>query len=230
MKFDAKFSRVPEQPIKKQRSLSILLADNNPGDVTLFRNLVASLESDPRHHLCIALTCVDSASAVQACLSGARMCDMLLFDLNLLDNCHEKTVEYMKAYAEKIPAIVLAGTHYEAIAIRALKSGFQDYLVKGELNVHRFYRVAHYAIERFKILRERNNLIASLQKAIDETNTLRGLLPICTHCKKIRDDKGYWAQLEVYISAHSHTLFTHGICPKCAQQALDKMRSDIMRQ
>lgn len=228
MKDDAKCSAVSEQSKKNQKSLSFLLADNNPGDVALFADMVASMESDPQHRLRIALTCVDSLCAVSERFNNGQACDMLLFDLNLRDACHEKTVEGMQAYADKIPAIVLAETHDEAIALQALKSGFQDYLVKSELNVHRFYSVVHYAIERFKILRERDNLIASLQKAIDETNTLRGLLPICTHCKKIRDDKGYWAQLEVYISEHSNTLFTHGICPKCAQQALDKMWSDTV--
>jgi hypothetical protein len=45
--------------------------------------------------------------------------------------------------------------------------------------------------------------------------TLTGLLPICMHCKRIRDDEGYWARIEEYISAHTDALFSHGICPEC---------------
>jgi hypothetical protein len=60
---------------------------------------------------------------------------------------------------------------------------------------------------------ERNRL----QKALAEIRTLSGMLPICSTCKKIRDDKGYWNQLESYIMAHSQAQFSHGICPKCAK-------------
>jgi len=61
-------------------------------------------------------------------------------------------------------------------------------------------------------------LIHDLQHALSEVKTLSGLLPICSSCKKIRDDKGYWNQIEAYIRAHSNADFTHGICPQCAQR------------
>jgi hypothetical protein len=57
---------------------------------------------------------------------------------------------------------------------------------------------------------------AELQEALSKIKTLRGLIPICAWCKKIRDDKGYWSRLETYISEHSEADFTHGICPDCA--------------
>lgn len=59
---------------------------------------------------------------------------------------------------------------------------------------------------------------AQLEQAIREKNTLSGLLPICAHCKKIRDDKGYWNNLETYIETHSEADFSHSICPECAQK------------
>ncbi len=55
-----------------------------------------------------------------------------------------------------------------------------------------------------------------LQKALDNVKTLRGLLPICSSCKKIRNDDGYWSQIEVYVRDHSDAEFSHGICPECA--------------
>jgi len=61
-------------------------------------------------------------------------------------------------------------------------------------------------------------VIAELKKALEEIKTLSGFLPICASCKKIRDDKGYWNQIEVYISEHSEAEFSHGICPECAQK------------
>ena len=57
-----------------------------------------------------------------------------------------------------------------------------------------------------------------LQNALDNIKTLSGLIPICAKCKKIRDDKGYWNQIEAYISSHSHAQFSHGLCPDCAEE------------
>ncbi len=75
-------------------------------------------------------------------------------------------------------------------------------------------------IEERKIAeKERENVILSLKSALDEVKILKGLIPICSSCKKIRDDKGYWNQIESYIEKHSDAAFTHGLCPDC----LDKM-------
>lgn len=69
--------------------------------------------------------------------------------------------------------------------------------------------------ERKNAERDRLALIADLRRALDEVETLRGLLPICASCKKIRDDKGYWNHIEVYISSHANVDFTHTLCPEC---------------
>jgi hypothetical protein len=68
---------------------------------------------------------------------------------------------------------------------------------------------------------ERELLISELQEALANVKTLGGLLPICASCKKIRDDEGYWSQVEQYIGKHTDAKFTHGICPDCAKKALD---------
>jgi len=60
--------------------------------------------------------------------------------------------------------------------------------------------------------------ITSLKRALEKVKTLTGLLPICSHCKKIRDDKGYWTQIESYIHAHSEAEFSHGICDDCIKK------------
>lgn len=65
---------------------------------------------------------------------------------------------------------------------------------------------------------EKDALIAELHKALDEVKTLRGIVPICGSCKKIRDDNGFWQQVEVYVGAHSDAMFSHGICPECAER------------
>ena len=72
--------------------------------------------------------------------------------------------------------------------------------------------------ERMRMEKDRDKLIVDLQKSLSEVKTLRGFLPICSHCKKIRDDEGYWNQIELYIQKHSETEFSHGICPECAKK------------
>lgn len=66
--------------------------------------------------------------------------------------------------------------------------------------------------------RERIKLIRDLSDALADVKTLSGLLPMCASCKKIRDDSGYWQQVETYIKQHSNADFTHGICPECVQR------------
>jgi PAS domain S-box-containing protein len=64
---------------------------------------------------------------------------------------------------------------------------------------------------------ERERLIAELQAALAQVQTLRGLVPICAGCKKIRDDAGYWTQVEQYVQAHTLATFSHGLCPDCTK-------------
>jgi hypothetical protein len=71
---------------------------------------------------------------------------------------------------------------------------------------------------RVKAEEEREKLIGELQNALAEVKTLSGLLPICSQCKKVRDDSGYWNQIEAYISRNSDASFSHGYCPDCLRQ------------
>lgn len=73
---------------------------------------------------------------------------------------------------------------------------------------------------------KREMMISDLQKALNEVKTLRGLLPICASCKKIRDDKGYWNQIESYVGKHSEAKFSHSICPDCAKKLYGDLLED----
>jgi PAS domain S-box-containing protein len=65
---------------------------------------------------------------------------------------------------------------------------------------------------------ERERMIAALQSALADVKTLSGIIPICANCKKVRDDKGYWEQVESYVSHHSNAQFSHGVCPDCVEK------------
>lgn len=73
----------------------------------------------------------------------------------------------------------------------------------------------YLVVKAEKVLQNERN---KLQKALNEIKILRGIIPICTHCKQIRDDKGLWKKMEEYIHAHSDARFSHSICPDCARE------------
>ena len=78
-------------------------------------------------------------------------------------------------------------------------------------------------LEHKRMEEEREKLVAELQKALSDVKTLQGFIPICSYCKKIRDDEGYWNQIESYIRDRSNAEFSHSICPECAQKIFPDM-------
>jgi len=84
---------------------------------------------------------------------------------------------------------------------------------------HTFYAgIIRDISERKQHEKEREALIDNLKTSLARVRKLSGLLPICASCKKIRDDKGYWNQIEAYIRDHSEAEFSHGICPECTRK------------
>jgi PAS domain S-box-containing protein len=81
--------------------------------------------------------------------------------------------------------------------------------------------------ERKQLEKDRDDLIIELQQALSNVKKLSGFLPICAACKKIRDDTGYWNEIERYISEHSETQFTHGICPECMRKLYPEIADEI---
>jgi len=77
--------------------------------------------------------------------------------------------------------------------------------------------IAALMVRQQRIERERENLIQQLQDAIANLKTLRGLLPFCLSCKKIREVNGYWSRIEAYVAKHSLAEFTPGLCPECEE-------------
>lgn len=74
---------------------------------------------------------------------------------------------------------------------------------------------------------ERQETIRELQGALEQIRTLRGILPICAHCKKIRDDHGFWEQVEAYVSRHTEAEFSHGICPDCMKTIYPRFQDRV---
>ncbi len=115
-----------------------------------------------------------------------------------------------------IPVVYLTAYGNNEILERAKITGAFGYLIKPFTD--RALRAAiEMAIYKHHMEAEREQLIDDLKAALSQVKLLSGMLPICSNCKKIRDDKGYWNQIEQYIADHSEALFSHGICPDCVE-------------
>jgi YesN/AraC family two-component response regulator len=93
-------------------------------------------------------------------------------------------------------------------------------------NVMQVIETCRDITERLELQEDRERLILELQDALAKVKTLTGLLPICAWCKKIRNDKGYWDELEAYIEKHSTAKFSHGICPECLKELFAKEKTE----
>ena len=144
--------------------------------------------------------------------------DVLLLDLGLPDSTGFDALTQIRNQAPPLPVIILTGLSDEALAVKAICLGAQDYLVKGNFDADSLYRAISYSIERQRLKTERERLILELQEALSKVKQLSGLLPICASCKQIRDDKGYWTQVEVYMREHTEIDFTHTVCPECTKK------------
>jgi PAS domain S-box-containing protein len=118
-------------------------------------------------------------------------------------------------------ATLLVGEQLELPALHRDGHEFPIELSLATLETHegRFATaILHDITARNRAREERERLIAELQDALANVKTLSGLMPICAWCKKIRDDKGYWTQLESYLSHHTTAEFSHGMCPDCEKK------------
>lgn len=113
--------------------------------------------------------------------------------------------------------LMLTAKADKAAMIAGLDAGANDYLAKpfdiGELYAR--IEVGCRMVELQATLAEK---IGELQRALNEIKTLRGIVPICASCKKIRNDAGFWQQVDVYVRDHSEAEFSHGLCPECMKR------------
>jgi DNA-binding NtrC family response regulator len=137
--------------------------------------------------------------------------DVAIIDLSLPDSFGLDTYIFFHEKYPLIPTIIMTGYKDHDLAFEAVQKGAQDYLFKGEPSATAIIRTIRYAIERQRLTTE-------LKMALEHIKQLQGMLPICSVCKNIRDDKGYWTRIESYISRHSEVKFSHGICPDCAKK------------
>ena len=201
---------------------TVLLIEDNPADARLIMGI---LREEPAHTTEV-LHADNMARGLEALEQGGIA--IVLLDLNLPDSSGYDTFVMLQKHAPTIPVIVLTGMDDMALAIRIVHDGAQDYMLKSLVDYTMLARSIRYSIERKEVEQERERLIKDLQYSLAHIKTLQGLLPICMYCKKIRDDKQYWQQVEEYIARHTEAQCSHGVCPDCykkhMQSELDKMK------
>lgn len=150
--------------------------------------------------------------------------DLVITDIRMpLKDGLEMSLE-IKALNPVTQLIVMSAHSDTEYMLKAIDIGIDRYVLKpiDTKNLFAAIRKSAEIIGMEKTIArqnvEREELIKELQDALSNVKTLRGLLPICASCKKIRDDNGYWSQIESYFSKYSDIMFSHGICPDCAER------------
>ena len=133
-----------------------------------------------------------------------------------------------------IPVIFLTALNNEDSQLQGLEFGGIDYLTKPINFALLKLRVRNHITlkEKNDLVKEQRNLLMQkndqLEAALAQIKRLEGIIPICSYCKKIRDDKNSWQQLEKYISEHSEALFSHGMCPDCVEEQMKSMLNSLL--
>jgi PleD family two-component response regulator len=167
-------------------------------------------------------------------LDVAAQCmpDLILLDVFMPEMDGYETYGRLKDSdaLKNIPVIFVTALGSEEQELKGLELGAADYIIKPVRPALVRQRVGNI----LKLKTQRETLAAQvlelqalnrkLQAEIETVKTLRGLLPICCVCKKIRDDEGYWKQIEEYISANTDAEFSHGYCPDCFEKAVKAMK------
>ncbi len=120
----------------------------------------------------------------------------------------------------------------ETCEVPLFRAGQEPLFLRIEAVASEDQQTCHVALldvtDRHRVEAERERLIQDLQSALARVKLLSGMLPICASCKKIRDDQGYWKQVEAYVSSHSEATFSHSICPECFNKLYPEFRDTAL--
>ena len=204
--------------------MSILIVDDSPDQQALLRSILGKAgHSD--------ILTADSAKSAFATLRLEDQVfppsvDLILMDILMPEQDGVEACREIKRrdHLRDIPIIMVTAKTDHSNLQAAFSAGAVDYITKPVNNIELLARVSSALTLKQEMdcrkareleLRRSNE---ALQKALKEVKVLRGLIPICASCKKIRNDSGFWQQLEEYLGEHSEAEFSHGLCQPCIKK------------
>jgi CheY-like chemotaxis protein len=198
-----------------QREVRVLIADDSATFSDTIQRMLEGMGYD------VAGVASDGRQAIK--MARSLKPDIILMDVDMPHMDGIQASQHIQASCPT-PVVIVTAHEPPELVERASLAGVGAYLVKPP-TVPEIDRAITIAMARFADLMELRRLNAELavrnqelQEALAKVRTLRGLLPICASCKKIRDDQGYWQQVEVYVRDHSEAEFSHCLCPDCAKK------------
>jgi CheY-like chemotaxis protein len=199
----------------------VIIVDDAPENI---RMLIEILKKD---YATIPATSGEAglAKALIAPLPDLILLDIMMPGIDGYEVCKRlKAIEKTK----DIPVIFITAISEAMDNAKAFSLGAADYITKPFYASTIKARVKNHITLRKTIL-EMDLIIHQLKGALSEIKTLSGLIPICANCKKIRDDKGYWQQVEKYVKKHSNAEFSHSICPDCVSELYAEFKEVISK-
>lgn len=189
--------------------MRILIAEDDVTSRALLRLLITKRGHEP-------VVTVNGAEALSAMQQpdapSLAILDWMMPELDGIDVCRR----IREVATERPPYIIMLTTKGETADIVAgLVAGADDYLTK-PFDANELYARVDVGRRLLDLRAVLAGKVEELRDALAQIKTLRGTVPICACCKKIRDDKGYWKQVEVYVRDHTEAQFSHGICPECS--------------
>lgn len=222
----------PAQMPSREYSTLVLLVDDQAFVGEAVRRMLLR-EPDIAFHFCV--NPAEAVSLVRRIRPTVILQDLVMPDIDGLELVRQYRSDPI---SQHIPILVLSTKEQPQTKSDAFAAGANDYLVKLPDRIEFLARIRYHSKaclnhiqrdEAFLALQEsQRELVKSnsellavnrqLESALAQVKQLQGLVPICSYCKKIRDDRSYWQKLETYLSDHSEVKFTHGVCPDCMQQ------------
>jgi len=206
--------------LNRRRPMQILIADDDAISRRLATHALSGCGAD--------VSVAEDGHAAWAQIQARRQSTVLVLDREMpgidgLDLCRR---------ARLLPTfpplyIVMVTSAAETVDITAgLDAGADDYVIK-PFNAAELRARAQVGMRMAALQESMARRLSELEQALANVKQLRGLLPMCAYCKKIRVDNKYWQQLEGYLSDHSDAEFSHGICPECFPSVIDGIQNQM---
>jgi DNA-binding NtrC family response regulator len=205
--------------LHKGGDIHVLAIDDDSADLLLTERLLEEI-SDWR---VVFHGCTEPKEGLK--MITDKSVDLAIIDYFLGDTLGTVLLKSIKELDKQFPVIIATGSGSEAIAVQAMRYGASDYLVKGASNSRHYARAILNALQKADLEREVHDKQTKLEQTVRELRAslahikqLQRLLPICMHCKRIRDDRDSWQQIEEYMTLHADVKFSHSLCYECKQK------------